>query len=77
MLRQVLSSRVKDALVDLATGAVRSAADFDALERGLTAIAGSSQAAQEQLVRLERWRSCQGLDSEKPYKVQSDSRRLV
>src|SRR4051812_15702144 len=47
-----LLTRVASSLKQLVTGSIESAASFDALERGLTAITGSAQSAQEQLGRL-------------------------
>jgi tape measure domain-containing protein len=56
-----LLQRVAGAVKDLALGSIKSAADFDALKRGLAAISGSSEEAERQFVRLREVAKLPGL----------------
>jgi tape measure domain-containing protein len=54
-------SRLASSLTDIATKSITTAADFDALTRGLVAITGSTQEAERQLARLKEVAKLPGL----------------
>lgn len=61
---QDLSTRLSLPLVGIGASAVKAFADFEKLEKSLEAVAGSSEAAQEQLTRLQTLALQPGIDLE-------------
>ncbi len=59
-----LTTRVSLPLVGIGASAVKAFADFEKLEKSLEAVAGSSEAAQEQLTRLQTLALQPGIDLE-------------
>lgn len=59
-----LTTRVSLPLVGIGASAIKAFADFEKLEKSLEAVAGSSEAAQEQLSRLQTLALQPGIDLE-------------